>query len=350
MSDGISKKSITVYDIAKEAGVSPATVSRVLTNSANVNEDKKTRILEIIEKYEFEPNWIARSLSNKKTNTIGMLVPDIRNPFYSDFFIECEIEAAKQGYNIILCNALNNIENEESQLKNLSEKGVQGIILVGGNVDEIRPDKNYINLMKRVLKKTPIIVAGELEGVEGKLYRVIPDRNHGMNDVITYLTQKGHKDIAFIGGRDMVIPTVRKRDAMVSLLQERNIKVRPQWIIDSEYTIEGGYRAGMQFIHMQQLPTAVIIINDICAIGFVRALNESGILIPKDISIISYDNSYLSEALNPSLTSVSYNQSQYARCIIQTIVSLVQGEEIPLYQYINTVLHIRNSCDDLFKL
>lgn len=220
----MSNRTITVYDIAKEAGVSPATVSRVLTNNARVSEEKKKRVQDIIEKYDFEPNGLARSLSLQETKTIGMIVADIRNPFYSTVFVECEIEASRYGYNMILCNTVNELSSESGHLRNLIEKRVDAIIQVGGSADEVNPDKEYIELVNKTAKKIPVIVGGELEGAD--VYRVIPEETHGMNKLVPYLVELGHKDIALIGGRDTVIPTIRKRIALKNKLNEMELNIK----------------------------------------------------------------------------------------------------------------------------
>lgn len=345
----MNHKSITVYDIAKEAGVSPATVSRVLTSNAKVSEEKKKRVQDIIDKYDFEPNWLARSLSKQETNTIGMLVPDIRNPFYSTLFVECELVAAKYGYNMILCNSINELSMEGVHLKNLLEKRVEAIIQVGGSVDEVNPDPEYIKLVNKISKKIPFIIAGELEGVEANVYRITPTINHGMEELLNYLLENGHKNIALLGGRDTVIPTKRKRIAMEQILSNHGINVNKDYIIDGEYSIEGGYKVVEELLKQKELPTAIIAINDMAATGMIKALNMNGIRIPEDMSIVGYDDTFFSEISSPKLTSMSYNLLQYAETIMETIRRIIQSKEVERMQYIPTSLQIRASVNNILK-
>lgn len=338
----MGNETITVYDIAKEAGVSPATVSRVLTNSARVSEDKKVRVQEIIKKYEFEPNSFARSLSKQESKTIGMIVPDIRNPFYAILFVNCEIEANRYGYNMILCNTISEISSESGHLRNLSEKRVDAIIQVGGNVDETHPDPHYISLIEKIAKKIPTVIAGEFEGAN--VYRIIPELTHGMSELMPYLTNLGHKEIALIGGRDTVIPTVRKRVALKKYMEEHGLNYRKEYIIDSEYTIEGGYEGMQKLFTVGSLPDAIIAINESAAMGIYKALKQKGIRVPDDISVVGYDDTFYSEMMTPQLTCISYNLKSYAELIMDTIINLINKNDTEKVKYVPTNLIERNSC------
>lgn len=341
----MSDRTITVYDIAKESGVSPATVSRVLTNNARVSEEKKKRVQEIIKKYDFEPNGLARSLSKQETKTIGMIVPDIRNPFYSTICMECEIAAARIGYNMILCNTMNDIAAESGHLRNLYEKRVDAIIQVGGSVDEVHPDAGYIELVNKIGKKIPIVIAGEMEGKNS--YRVASEQTHGMKELIPYLIGLGHRDMALVGGRDTVIPTAKKRIAMKQILTERGLPYHEEYTIDGDYSIESGYEGMQKLFSLGKLPSVIIAINDFSAMGIVKAIYEHGLRIPEDISIVGYDDTYFSEMLEPQLTSINYNLKVYSEMIIETIMNIIGNEKEERSKWIDTYLTVRNSCRNM---
>jgi LacI family transcriptional regulator len=341
----MSDRTITVYDIAKEAGVSPATVSRVLTNSAKVSEDKKNRILEIIKKYDFEPNGLARSLSKQESKTIGMIVPDIRNPFYSTICVECEIVAAKYGYNMILCNTINELSSESGHLRNLFEKRVDAIIQVGGSSDEVDPEQEYVDLVNKIAKKIPIIITGELEGAD--CYRIYAEETHGMNQLLPYLIGLGHKEIALVGGRDSVIPTLKKRIALKKTLEENGLSYRKEYIINCDYSIEGGYEGMQQLMQAEKMPTAIIAINEFTAMGILKALAEKDIRVPEDVSLAAYDDTYFSEIITPKLTSVNYNLKLYAETIMDTVIRAINNEEDKKIKLVHPYLSIRSSCKKL---
>jgi LacI family transcriptional regulator len=341
----MSNKTKTVYDIAREAGVSPATVSRVLTNNARVSEEKRERILEVIKKYDFEPNGLARSLSKQETKTIGMIVPDIRNPYYSTICVECEVEAAKFGYNVILCNTINELGAESVHLRNLSEKHVDAIIQVGGSVDEVIPDPSYVALINKISKKIPIIIGGELDGTN--CYQIKAEDTHGMKHLIPYLTGMGHKEIALIGGREEVIPTQKKRIAMERFLNSMNVPYMKEFIIDGDYSIEGGYKAMSRLYELGKLPTVIIAINEFAAMGILKFLQEKGIQVPRDISLVAFDDTYFSEVVTPSLTSINYNLKLFSESIMETVISVLNKNETQKVKCVDTYLTIRNSCNSL---
>lgn len=341
----MSEKAITVYDIAREAGVSPATVSRVLTSNARVSEEKRQRIEELIKKYDFEPNGLARSLSKQETKTIGMIVPDIRNPYFSNIFIECEMLASQYGYNMILCNTMNDLTSEMGHLRNLCEKHVDAIIQMGGNADEIEPNIEYVNLINKTARKMPIVAGGEFPGAE--CYKVYTEKEHGMGKLIDYLIQYGHRRIALIGGRNTVIPTVRKRESLKHYLQIYDLEPDPELITDSDYGIEGGYESMKKLLDRNNIPTAIITVNDQVAIGVMRACAESKIRIPSDISLVAFDDTYFSEIAIPQLTSVNYNLKLHSEKMMATIIDSINGNETERVKSVETFLTIRDSCQNV---
>ena len=143
----MGRENISIYEIAREAKVSPATVSRVLTGNARVSDEKRTRVERLIERYDFKPNAMARSLSNTRTGIIGFLVPDIRNPFYATMAVACEWEANERGYSLMLGNYLSSMELQEKKLYHMLELRVDALIISGGKVDEMASDEEYVSRM-----------------------------------------------------------------------------------------------------------------------------------------------------------------------------------------------------------
>jgi DNA-binding LacI/PurR family transcriptional regulator len=157
------EQEVTIYDIAQEAGVSPATVSRVLTNSARVSESKRLRVEEVIRKHDFRPNAVARSLSTS-TRLLGLMTADIRNPFYAALAVECEKAATEKGYTVLLCNMLNDKDVEVAHLEKLSAQRVEAIIQIGCRVDDLATDPSYAARVNRVAKNIPFVSSGKLDG------------------------------------------------------------------------------------------------------------------------------------------------------------------------------------------
>ncbi len=339
---GNESKPVTIYDIAKEANVSAATVSRVLTNSTNVRKDKRDRILQLIEKHNFRPNAMARGLVDTRSKTIGIMVADIRNPFYSEAFVACEAAARQYGYTVLLCNSYCDKEQEKILLEKLAEKRVDAIIQMGGRADEERTNKDYAEYVNRMIQNIPMVVTGKLDGTE--CYQVQIDAAQSMELIMDYLEELGHEKIAFLGGFSDVISTAAKEAAYYRKLKERGIELP-----DAVYRQEGnydhptGYSAMNAIFAAGERPTAVITINEMMAIGVMESIKEYGLGIPGDISVVSYDNTFLTELVTPRLTSVDYDYGKFGETLICSVVALIEGKEIPKIQYTGTRLVVRET-------
>ena len=340
----MGKETVSIYTIAKEAGVSPATVSRVLTGNAKVSKEKKTKVETLIQKYDFRPNALARGLSNVQTKIIGLMVADIRNPFYATMAVECEKAANENGYLLLLCNSLGSNEMEMSYLDKFSGQRVDAVIQIGGKVDELVSDPCYVDNINKLANTMPVLITGKLDGAD--CYRINIDEGQSMELLMQYLIENGHRDIALVGGRDNVKSTFDKRQRYRQMLNKYGISVREDYIIDgSSYDIESGRDAMNRFIHnVSPVPNAIIAINDFTAVGIIRTLWERGYRIPDDISVVSFDNTYIAETCMPRLTCVGYDYRQFGKKLIETAIQAIHNEEPPHMQMVKSQLVIRDSC------
>lgn len=340
----MTNRDITIYDIAKEANVSPATVSRVLTGSAQVKEDKKERVLEIIKKHNFQPNAVARSLFKKKSMMIGFILPDITNPFFSIVFLEAEKVALELGYSMILCNSMNNSQVESLHLKTLAEKQVDAIIFMGGRVNDVKTNLSYALELQRIAEKMPlVIVNGKMTGVD--CYKVVADEEDGIIQLVDYLVGLGHKDIAILGGMTKVTSTSIKHDAYKKALKKHGIKVDKNFIVTGDFSIESGTEGMEKLLKGKRVPTAVMGINDLVAIGAIRSIKAAGLEVPKDISVTGFDGTYISELVSPQLTTVYQNYEDVGKATVDTIIDVIKKIEAPKEKIIKTRLIIRESCN-----
>ena len=340
----MEKETISIYTIAKEAGVSPATVSRVLNGSARVSEEKRARVQALIEKYSFTPNALARGLSSVETKVIGLMVSDIRNPFYATMVVECEKAASEKGYLMMLCNSLGSNEMELTYLEKFNSQRVDAVIQIGGKVDELVSDTGYVQSVNKVASSMPVLITGKLDGAD--CYQVNIDEGQAMELLISFLIENGHRDIALLGGRDNVKSTVDKRLRYRQMLWKYGIPVREEYIIDGDsYDIESGSEAMRQFMREDHpMPSVVIAINEFTAVGVVRTLREAGYRIPEEISVVSFDNTYIAETCMPRLTCVGYDYRMFGRLLVDTAVCAIHGEEPPRVQMVKSRLVIRDSC------
>ena len=342
MSNVSDRKTITIYDIAKEAGVSPSTVSRVLTNRARVRPEKRDRVLELVEKYNFTPNAMARGLVDTRSRVIGIIVADVRNPFYSEVFVACELAARKRGYTVFLYNSLNEAELQKQQLAKMREQCVDVVIQMGGRVDDLVSDPRYVEMVNSVLGNTPMVITGKLDGTQ--CYQVNIDAMATMELLMEHLLGLGHRAIAVVGGRTSVWSTYDKVQCYKRILEKNEILFRPELVQE-----DGTYDDAGAFAHMNRMldqgivPTAVIAINDYSAAGIARSILNHGYRIPQDISLVSYDNTYIAEMMIPRLTSIDYDYESFGEKLVETAIGAVEDREIPRLQIMPPVLVVRES-------
>lgn len=345
VSDG---KTITIYDIAKEAGVSASTVSRVLTNRARVRPEKRDRILELIEKYNFTPNAMARGLVDTRSRVIGIIAADVRNPFYSEVFVACEMAARKRGYTVFLYNSLNESELEQRQLAKMREQCVDVVIQMGGRVDDLVSAPKYVEMVNALFGRIPMVITGKLDGTQ--CYQVLIDTMKTVDLLMTHLLELGHREIAVVGGRTSVWSTYDKVQCYKQILEKNGIPFRPELVQEN-----GTYDDAGAFAHMNRMldqgivPTAVIAINDYSAAGIARSILDHGYRIPQDISLVSYDNTYIAELMIPRLTSIDYDYESFGEKLVETAIGAVEGREIPRRQIMPPVLVVRESSGPVRK-
>ena len=333
---------ITIYDIAQEAGVSPATVSRVLTKKARVSDGKRMAVEALIQKYKFQPNVQARSLSDMHTRALGLMVADICNPYYATLVVECEKAANKRGYTILLCNILNNKELENANLEKLYAQRVDAIIQMGCGTDDLVSDPDYVSHVSRISRKIPFITTGKLDGID--CYCLNINQAEAMRLVFEYLVAYGHREIALIGGTKRDRSSYQRWQQYIYLMDINHLPFHEEYVQESGFTVDDGYDSLQRLLHSGRLPTAVIARNDYCAVGALRAAHEHGISIPEDLSLISFDNTFLSEIVTPRLTSIDYNYAAFGSALVELAISLAETGNAPKNSLIDPLLIARDSC------
>lgn len=335
-------KAITIYDIAKEAGVSAATVSRVLTNSARVRPEKKKRVLELVEKYNFKPNALAKGLSDTRSKVLGIMAADIRNPYYAELSVACEQAARDAGYTVLLCNTLGETQREEDILQMLRAQQAEAIIQMGGRVDDLVSNMEYVELVNQIMATTPVIITGKLDGTQCPMVRI--DSMETMNLLMEHLLSLGHRRIAVIGGRMSVLSTYEKFLRYKQILKENGIPFDPDLISgDGSYNEVIGYRQMDEMLDKGVVPTAVIAVNDSTAAGVMRSIVEHGYRIPEDISLVSYDNTNMAQIMIPKLTSVDYNYEEFGKALVETAIDAIEGKNVGYLKTVTPKLVVRES-------
>ena len=302
----------------------------MLTNNAKVSEEKRERVQQVIDKYNFKPNVLAKGLSNARRQVIGMITADIRNPFYSELFVACEEVADQRGYTLLVCDGFSDRSREKRQLTKLANEKVDAVIQIGGAVDELVTDLEYVEAINQIANEVPVVINGSLEGAD--CYRIDVDHCKGVELAVEHLMALGHRRIAFIGGCNTVKSTVQKQQKFLQLVKRYLLDDREALVdLNDDYSPHGGYESMKKILALgaEQRPTAVIAINDFTALGVISAIVEAGLSVPKDISVVGFDNSELARSVAPTLTSVDYDYAVLGKCIVDATINAIEKIDQP---------------------
>nr|MDH3098810.1 catabolite control protein A [Bacillus velezensis] len=288
---------ITIYDVAREANVSMATVSRVVNGNPNVKPTTRKKVLEAIDRLGYRPNAVARGLASKKTTTVGVIIPDISSIFYSELARGIEDIATMYKYNIILSNSDQNLEKELHLLNTMLGKQVDGIVFMGGNITD-----EHVEEFKR--SPVPIVLAASVEE-QGETPSVAIDYEQAIYDAVKLFIDKGHRDIAFVSGpMQEPINRSKKLQGYKRALEEAAIPFNEQFVAEGDYTYDSGMEALQSLMGLDRKPTAILSATDEMALGIIHAAQDQGLSIPDDLDIIGFDNTRLSLMVRPQLSTV----------------------------------------------
>ena len=335
----------TIKDVALAAGVSVATVSRVLNNTAPVNEKTRQTIQKVIEELDYQPSMIARGMRKQQSKVIAIMVPSYENPYHIKLFKYIEDYARQKGYRLILVGMDEGDNSEHESIMDLMTRNVDGIILCTyrGNKHNI---KNILHLSKRL----PIVFMDNFEFDEA-ISSVVIDGYHGMWETTKHLISLGHKSIAYIDGSSGYKVANERRNGYQNCLKEHHMPVEAELIYYADYEIEAGYGACRYFMEECKIrPTAILAANDIMAIGAMGYLREKGYCIPKDVAVAGFDDIYLSKIITPNLTTYRQPLNTIAEQVVKMLVNKINAPNIEEKQVIiDGKLIIRGSTDAIKK-
>lgn len=313
---------VTIKDIAKRANVSIATVSRVINNkSEGVGPETRERILNIIKDMNYYPSRIARGMVTKKSNILGLILPDISNPFFPDLVRGVEDTASNYGYNIILCNTDNNKDKEEAYIRVLKENHVAGIIFTS----VIRKKDRNIKLLLE--SKIPFVLMDRNININN-VPKVFTDNISGMYEMISYLIQNGHQSIAYISGPNLNSSTDQRLKGYKMALTDAGIPIDLGIIKEGNYKMDSGRTCMIELLKENKKFTAVACANDMMAVGALDVLKDRGIKIPDEISITGYDDILMTTVISPKLTTVAQPKYEMGCIAAELLIKQVQGQEI----------------------
>jgi LacI family repressor for deo operon, udp, cdd, tsx, nupC, and nupG len=305
-------------DIALKLGVSPATVSRALSGTGLVAEPTLSRIREAAEAMDYRPNVSARNLRRQSSMTVLMVVRDIGNPFYLEVMKGLEAAAREAGYAVLMGNTENDPEREAEYFAMLRDGNADGMVLMTGKL----PSSRFR------LDKLPVVVA--LERIEGSTFPHVEIDNHNAaREAVRHLISLGHRRIAHIAGPLAETMAIRRRDGYRAAMAEAGIAVPEGYEETGDYLLQGGRDGCRALMARADAPTAIFCANDEMAFGAIHELRRSGRDVPRDVSVVGFDDIYLSQAIYPPLTTVSQPRAEIGRRAMDVLLGIMAGGKPP---------------------
>lgn len=326
----------TIRDVAALAGVSTTTVSHVINNSRFVSPEVRERVYQAMEELRYQPNALARSLRQGKTNTIGLLSPNSANPYFAEIGRAVEDAAFTSRYSVIICNTEGKQEKESFYLDVLSKKRVDGIILVGISQTN--------ETLDRLLAKGVPVVLVDREIPDLDVDLVLTDNKHAGYLATRHLIEQGHTRIACVTGPAHVHPSSRRVVGYQEALQEAGLPLQEEYILPGDFSAQSGWEATRTLLALPQPPSAIFLCNDLMAIGGLRAAAEAGFVVPQDLAIMGFDDIELASFTNPTLSSISQPKAEMGAIAVQMLLEQIEGKRSePRQEILQPALIVRRS-------
>lgn len=307
----------TIYDVAEAAKVSIATVSKVINEKGNISEKTRKKVLEIMKELDYQPNIIASALMGKQTKTIGLLIPDIANPFFSELARSIEDRGEEFGYNLVICNTDYKKEKENKYITLLKRKSVDGFIIASGfeNLDSVE---------ELVKEDIPVAMVAR-DSSRFTVNTVALDDYMGGYLAAGHLIELGHKNIGVVA-RDVWSNRERLR-GFKQALQEHQLEFRDDFEFIQEINhIEAGKFISLKYLQAPEPPTAIFACNDLLAAGVIQAVREVGKIVPADLSVVGFDNTILASIIEPPLTTISQPIQRMGKEVMDVMIAMLKGE------------------------
>lgn len=328
---------VTIKDVAAAAKVSTATVSRVLSGPNGAGRQVRERVLAAVKTLDYHPNRLARDLRAGLRKVVGVIIPDLQNPFQTGVVRGAESVLQNSGYSLILGNSDEQAEREQRHLAVMRGEGAAGLILVPSDA----PQANYGALRSWDI---PIVAADRMpRGLRVDL--VCSNNREGAREATSHLVSHGYKDIAIINGPDGVNVAADRLAGYLDALREAGIAPRHSFIVHSDFRQAGGRMAMQRLLDLGRPPQAVFVANNLMTLGALQAIHERGVEIPKEMAIVGFDDMPWAISLRPPLTVVAQPIEEIGRVAAQLLLERLDGPARPPRQVIlSTQLVVRSSC------
>jgi len=312
---------VTMADVAREAGVSTMTVSRVVNNKGEISPATRQRVQEVIERLGYRPSGIARGLATHRTRTLGLVIPDVANPFFSDVARGAEHVAYAQGYNVFLCNTEEDPQRELAVLRSLEEKRVDGVVLCSSRLD----DEELHKVVAR--HSTVVLVNRRLEpmGAENGVGVVVLDDVAGGKMVTRHLLDTGHRAVGLLAGPLASHSGRWRAEGYRAALAAAGAPYDPAWEIACPADVDGGRRAAAGLLAVHPELTALFCYNDLVAVGALHACADLGRRVPDDIAVAGFDDIMLAALVTPPLTTCRVPRYELGVQAMQLLLNQIRG-------------------------
>lgn len=318
---------VSIKDVAREAGVSIATVSRVLNDIDVVNEETKEKVLNAIKTLGYRPNIVARSLKTQRTRTIGILVPDISSQVYPEIVRGAEDVANIYDYNIILCNSDYDPDKEKEYLRVLKEKMVDGLLYMSISLED-----NTINLVNDLDLKTVLV---ETDDERGLYPSVTIDNIQAVYDSTQYVINKGAKKVAFIGTKQEQANAFSKRYlGYEKAIKENGLELDKDLSYFDGFKVKTGYEGVKKFMENNKEFDAVVCSSDEIAMGAINAIRESGKRVPEDVNVVGFSNISMSEVFYPKITTVAEPMYDMGSIAMRMLIKFINNKPVEKKHYV----------------
>jgi len=332
-----------IYDVARRANVSVATVSAVFNKSSYVSPALAEKVQRAIRDLNYTPNLLARSMAKQQTLTLGVLIPDAANPFFPEIVRGIEDCAKDAGYTILLGSSDNQKTKEEIYLRLFLSKRVDGILLVKA------PGTMSADLLADLRRNAPPVVLVDREYAALNADTVVADDFGGGFAATKHLLDLGHKRIGLVRGITGTSTSDGRLRGYKNALSGKRIASDAALIVEGDYGIDSGYAAGLKLL--AQRPTAVVVTNYLMTIGFLKAMEELGLACPRDVSIVSYDDFVWNDVFPPKLTSIVQAKYAIGHTSAEILLARIAGKhKRPKFQVLTNGLHVRDSTAPLKKI
>src|SRR5438105_1770501 len=291
-------------DVARHARVSTATVSRAINETGAVSDATRRRVLRAVQKLHYYPNAHARTLALGRSNQIGLLVSDIANPFFPELVKAIERTAFQEGFEVILAETDYELARLAKSVRRFLERDVAGVIIMASEVDP-----SLVPGLSR--RRVPLVFLDLAVTGEGTS-TVTVDYARGIDEAVRHLVAQGHREIAYVGGPPRLGSAAKRLQAFEAAVA-RHVKVAPRAVREGDFRLESGWSAGQELLALRPRPTAILAANDLMALGVLKACRAAGLAVPRDVSIVGFDDIAFASLADPPLSTVCLPREALAR-------------------------------------